>query len=62
MAYNINVLFNLDATKCMHINNLKCNIAFNVQFMDKPIETVTYDNHLGFPIGNVNQQDVISHV
>ena len=34
----------------------------NVQFMGKLIETVNYhDNHLGFPIGNVNQQDVISH-
>ena len=56
-----NVLFNPDKTKCIHINNLKCNIVMNVQFMGKPIETVNYDNHLGFPIGNVNQQDVISH-
>ena len=55
-----NVLFNPDKTKCMHISTLKCNIVLNVQFMGKPIETVNYDNHLGFPIGNVNQQDVIS--
>ena len=57
-----NVLFNPYQTKCIHINiNLKCNIVLNVQFMGKLIETVNYDNHLGFPIGYVNQQDVIAH-
>ena len=56
-----NVLFNPDKTKCIHINKLKCNIVLNVQFMGKLIETVNYDNNLGFQIGNVNQPDVISH-
>ena len=27
-----NVLFNPDKTKCIHINNLNCNIVLNVQF------------------------------
>ena len=29
--------------------------------MGNAIEIVNYDNHLGFAIGNVNQQDVIYH-
>ena len=54
------VLFNPDKTKFMHINNLNCNISPNILLMGKPIETVLFDKHLGFPVGNVNSQYIIN--
>ena len=47
------VLFNPYKTKFIHINNLNCNISPNILLMGKPIETVLFDKHLGFPVGNV---------
>ena len=54
------VLFNPDKTKFIHINNLNCNISPNILLMGKPIETVLFDKHLGFPVGNVNSQYIIN--
>ena len=58
MEYN--VLFNPDKTKLIHINNINCNISPNICFMSKHIESVSFEKHLGFPIGNVNSQLIIS--
>jgi len=55
-----NVLFNPNKTKLIHINNIKCNISPNIRFMNKRIESVPFEKHLGFPIGNVNSQFIIS--
>jgi hypothetical protein len=55
MEYN--VLFNPDKTKLIHINNINCNISPNIRF----IESVSYEKHLGFPIGNVNWHLCYNH-
>ena len=54
-----NVLFNPDKNKFISINNLKCNISSDVIFMDKVIEKVDYEHHLGFPIGNINSKCIV---
>ena len=55
-----NVMFNPDKTKSIHVNNLNCHFSPNISFMSKHIETVSFDKHLGFPIGNVNSQYIMS--
>ena len=54
-----NVLFNPDKTKLIHVNNLKCTMS-NIMFMGKSIARVDYEKHLGFPVGNVKTEQVVT--
>jgi len=55
-----NVLFNPDKTKLIHVKKIKCSIS-NISFMGKSIARVEYEKHLGFPIGNVNTEYIVTH-
>ena len=54
------VLFNPDKTKLIYFDNVKCNSSPNIRLSGKPIEIVEYDKHLGFVVGNVEPQHIIS--
>ena len=62
-AQDFNVLFNPTKSKLIlyntqHITALKPNI----NFMNVSIEVVNHDKHLGNYIGNISQDDIISHI
>ena len=55
-----NVLFNPEKTKLIHIKNIKSNNIINIIFMGKPITIVDNEKHLGYSIGNVKNEYIIT--
>ena len=55
-----NVLFNPEKTKLIHIKNIKSNNIINITFMGKPITIVDNDKHLGYSVGNVKNDYIIT--
>ena len=43
-------------------NQHSASVKPNVTFMDGSIEVVNYDKHLGHYMGNISEDDIISHI
>ena len=62
MKKNIPVMcyYNPEKTKLIHIQNIKSGNIINITFMGKPITIVDNDKHLGYSVGNVKNDYIIT--
>ncbi len=59
-AAEYDVLFNADKTKLILCNGIDNTAIPDIQFMGKSIAAVSWDKHLGFPIGKISNEQIMT--